>query len=338
MAKHKIVCVATWEPDSILFEEYLSGIDYDLTVHMYENDDKTIEAIKDANVIINMGVPMSREVMQTISKSEAIVSWGHGFDFIDDKAATEMGIMIVNITSAIEEVSNHAIVMVLGCAKQLTVLHERTKRGEWDDATSLDQGVRLGDIDGETLGLVGFGNIARATARKAKVFGLDIIAYDPYVQPWISKEYRVEMVKTMEELASRSDYVSMHLPLKKATHHIIGDKFFESMKPTAYLINTCRGPTVNEKALITALQNKEIAGAALDVFEEEPTPKDNPLLKMENVMVTPHTAGTSVSYEAGVYKLISQETARLLKGMWPMSVVNPSVLSKLPPRLPAADV
>ena len=336
MARQKIACIAAWEPDRELLEEQLSGLDYQMDIHICESEGETIEAIKGADLIINIGVPMSRKVMQQIDKAESIVSWGHGFDYIDDNAATDQGVMVVNTSSAIEEVSNHAIVMVLACAKQLTVLNERTKRGEW--SPEFDQGLRLGNIDEETLGLVGLGNIARATARKAKVFGMEVIAYDPYVQPWLWTEYRVELVRSLDELARRSDYVSIHVPLNEATRKIVSDAFFKAMKPTAYLINTCRGPTVDEQALIRALQAGEIAGAALDVFEQEPTPPDNPLLKMDNVIVTPHTAGASEKYAAGVHVLIGQETARILRGTWPMSIVNPAVRAKLPARPPASNV
>ena len=135
----------------------------------------------------------------------------------------------------------------------------------------------MGPIDGQTLGLIGLGNIARATARKAKVFGLEVIAYDPFVEPWIAREYRVELVSGMEELARRSDYVSVHVPLNPETRGLVGESFFRAMKPTAFIINTCRGGTVDEQALVEALRNGELAGAGLDVFETEPTPKDNPL-------------------------------------------------------------
>ncbi len=140
---------------------------------------------------------------------------------------------------------------------------------------------------------------------------------------------------SMEELARRSDFVSMHTPLNDETRKLVGEAFFKAMKPTAYVINTCRGPTVDEAALIKALEAGELAGAGLDVFEVEPTPADNPLLKMDNVMVTPHSAGTSSRSRLASQVQIGQETARLIQGTWPMSIVNPSVLAKLPMR-PAA--
>jgi len=187
----------------------------------------------------------------------------------------------------------------------------------------------LPPIDGQTLGLVGLGDIARATARKAQVFGLEIISYDPYVTPWDAKEYKVELVASLDDLARRSDFVSVHVPLNDETRKLLGAPFFKAMKPTAYFINTCRGPAVDEQALIQALQNGELAGAGLDVFEQEPTPSDNPLLKMDNVIVTPHSAGGSEASRVAAPTQIGQEAARILKGTWPMSLVNPEVRASI---------
>ena len=122
---------------------------------------------------------------------------------------------------------------------------------------------------------------------------MDVIAYDPYLPPWIAREYRVRLVGSLEELARDSDFVSVHTPLNRQTEKLLGESFFKAMKQTAYFVNTCRGPVVDEAALIKALDGGEIAGAGLDVFEEEPTSPDNPLLKMDNVIATPHSAGSS---------------------------------------------
>ena len=211
------------------------------------------------------------------------------------------------------------------------------RAGRWGGDTRTDIGS-MGAIDGQTLGLIGLGNIARATARKAKVFGLEVIAYDPFIEPWTAKEYRVELVSSLEELARRSDYVSVHLPLNPHTRKLVGESFFKAMKPTAFIINTCRGPTIDEQALIKALQSGELAGAGLDVFEVEPTPADNPLLSMDNVRVTPHSAGGSVASRDAAPIQIGQEAARILNGRWPMSLVNPEVRAQIPTRAPATSV
>jgi D-3-phosphoglycerate dehydrogenase len=321
--------ISRMDPNTEIIEQQLTGLEYELDTYVCRSPGEAIEAIQGADVIINQGVPMPREVIREIDKAQAIVSFGHGFNHIDHKTATDHGVMVVNCAGfCTEEVSNHAIMLLLACAKKLTILNNLVKAGKWD-AQLRQVMLPMVPIDGQTLGLVAFGNIARATARKASVFGLDVIAYDPYVQPWIAKEYRVELVPTLDELARRSDFVSIHTPLNDETRQLIGAAFFKAMKPTAYFINTCRGPTVDETALIKALQDGEIAGAGLDVFEVEPTPADNPLLKMDNVIVTPHSAGTSSRSRIAAQVQIGQETARLLKGTWPMSVVNPDVRAKL---------
>ena len=337
MAKHKIAFVTSGQANTDLVEQGLSGLDYELDVHVCKSDGETIEAIKGADVIVNQGVPMPREVIQEIQGAQAIVSFGHGFDRIDHSTATERNVMVVNTAGfCTEEVSNHAIMLLLSCAKKVTILNDMVKKGQWGPETRARMSP-MPNIDGQTLGLVGFGNIARATGRKAKVFGLEVIAYDPYVQPWISKEYKVEVVSSLDELAQRSDYVSDHVPLNDETRKLLGASFFKAMKPTAYFINTCRGPTVDEQALIKALQGGELAGAGLDVFEQEPTPADNPLLKMDNVIVTPHSAGQSSNSGVAAQIQIGQETARILSGRWPMSLVNPEVRADIAVRNPALN-
>ena len=338
MAKQKVAYISSTEPDTSIFEQQLEGLDYEMDVYVCKSEGEVIEAIKGADVIVSHAVPMPRAVIQEIDTAQAIVSLGHGFDRIDHHAATDKSVMVVNAAGfCTEEVANHAIMLLLACAKKVAILNERIKAGQWGPELRA-QLYPMAPIDGQTLGLISFGNIARATARRAQVFGLDVIAYDPYVPSWIAKEYRVELVSSMEELARRSDFVSAHVPLNKETEKMIDASFFKAMKPTAYFINTCRGRTVDEQALIKALQSGEIAGAGLDVFEQEPTPTDNPLLKMDNVIVTPHSAGTSDASRVNGLTRIGQETANLLNGRLPMSLVNPEVRTRIDARPAAVNV
>ena len=261
MATQKISFVSRSEPDVTPVEEQLVGIDYEMEVSVCKSDGETIEAVKGADLVINQGVPMPRAVIEELDRAWAIVSFGHGFDRIDDDAATEKSVMVVNTAGfCSEEVSNHAIMLLLACAKKLTILNDVVKRGGWSGDTRNEIGT-MGPIDGQTLGLIGLGNIARATARKAKVFGLEVIAYDPFVEPWIAREYRIELVSGMEELARRSDYVSVHVPLNPQTRGLVGESFFRAMKPTAFIINTCRGGTIDEQALVAALRNWRACGS-----------------------------------------------------------------------------
>ena len=337
MTKHKIAFAAAASADTSAVEAELEGLDYELSFHVCGSTGETIEAVKGADVLIAWGPAMPREVIESIDTAQAIVSFGHGFDKIDHEAAAERGIMVANTAGFVsEEVADHAIMLLLACARKLVVLDRSARRGDWwgHALTDLLPMPRLYD---QVLGLVGLGSIGRGTAMRARPFGLEVIAYDRYVQPWLAREARVELVDSLEELASRSDFISMHTPLNDETRHLVGESFFEAMKPTAYFINTSRGGTVDEKALIDALRNGEIAGAGLDVFEEEPAGGDNPLFAMDNVTVTPHSAGLSSESFGNAARQVGQETARILRGSLPMSLVNPEVLARIPERPPATN-
>jgi D-3-phosphoglycerate dehydrogenase len=185
-------------------------------------------------------------------------------------------------------------------------------------------GPRTGAVHGETVGIVGLGNIGSAFARRIAAFEAKVIACDPHVDDRRFKELGVERV-TLEALAERADYVSVHTLLNAETRHLIGEAFFRRMKPTAILINTSRGPVVDEQALTRALQDKRLAGAALDVWETEPIGADNPLLKMDNVIATPHAAYFSSAAVAQVPRRCGEEVARVLTGRRPLNVVNPEI-------------
>lgn len=332
MPNKKIALISNEGPDTTLIEEGLQGLNYDLEVSICHSEGETIEAIKGVDIIINLQVPMPETVIDEIDTANAIIVGSHGFNHIDHDAATSNGVMLVNSAGfCTEEVSNHTIAFLLACAKSLVQLDKHVRTGNWRDSGM----PVLPPIDGQTFGIVGMGNIGRATARKAQVFGLNVISYDPYLPPWIAKEYRVEMVTSLEEVASRSDYVSVLVPLNKETKGMIDNRFFDSMKSTAYFINTCRGQTVDEASLIKTLEQRRIAGAAIDVFEQEPPEPDNPLFKLDNVIVTPHSAGTSTMSSSASLTRVGQETARILQETWPMSLVNSEVRSRIETRSPA---
>jgi phosphoglycerate dehydrogenase-like enzyme len=183
-------------------------------------------------------------------------------------------------------------------------------------------------ILGETVGIVGFGWIGRALARKCKALGMNVLVHDPYVGRWLAVEYGIRLV-SKQELLESADYVSMHVPHLPGTHHWIDAGALQSMKSTAYLVNTARGPVVDELALIAALRTGEIAGAGIDVFEEEPPSPNNPLLSMDNVICTPHIAGSSEIGWATIRRRAGEEAARLLRGQRPEVVVNPEVLGRI---------
>lgn len=305
----------------------LAKVNAELVEADWATEDNIIEATKDADAILTDATPVTRRVMDSLLKCKVIVCYGIGYDTIDVDAATDNGILVVNIPDfCLEEVSNHAIALLLACAKKLVFLNNGTKQGRWVECKRAQ--APMGSIYGQTLGVVGCGNIGRMTAGKAKCFGLRILGYDPYVDKSLAREHGITLVN-LPELLKESDYISVHALLDKETWHLIGEKEFRQMKPTAYLINTSRGSVVDEAALIKALQEKRIAGAGLDVFEKEPIDPDNPLLKLGNVVITPHAAFYSDAAFKRLRISVGQEAARVLSGRWPKNMVNKTVKPKV---------
>ena len=337
MARHRLVIISKNTLDASPVEVELAGMDYGIRSLVCRDAEETIRAVKGSDLIIDVGVPLPGAVIQKIDRARGIVSLGHAYDQIDCEAATRKGIMVVNTPGfCTEEVSNHTVMLLLACARQLVRLDRLVRARRWQDG-ALAELPPIPPIEGQVLGLVGFGVIGRAVARKARALSLSVIVHDPYLPPWIAQEYRVELVADLEKLAARSDFVSLHVPLNDRTREMVGKSFLQTMKPTAFLINTGRGQTLDEAALATALKEGWIAGAGLDVFHQEPLPVDSPLLDLDNVILTPHTAGLSEQVLGRGFQILGQEAARILKGAWPMSLVNPEVRYRLDPRLPAGD-
>ena len=307
--------------------EELAKVDAELVVTECATEDEIIEAAKDADAILTVRAHMTRRIMEALPKCRVIVRYGIGFDTIDVGAATDNGILVVNIPDfCLEEVSNHAMILLLDCAKKVVALGGMAKQGQWAETRRVM--IPMGSIYGQTLGLVGCGKIGRMTAKKAQCFGLRVLGYDPYVDDPMANECGITLVSLLE-LLRESDYVSIHTPLNEETRHMIGEKEFRQMKPSAYLINTARGAVVDEAALIKALQEEWIAGAGLDVFEKEPVDPNSPLLKMNNVVITPHSASYSDASFRRLRTRVGQEAARVLSGRWPKNVVNGTVKPKI---------
>lgn len=305
----------------------LSGVNAEL-VHvdcMTEND--IIEAAADADAILSIFSRMTRRVLESLPKLKVVVRYGIGYDNIDVAAATDNGVLVVNIPDfCLEEVSDHAMALILACARQLVRANSGTRQGRWRESQlALSTAAPLYE---QTLGLVGCGNIGRLTAKKAQCFGLKTVGYDPYADKSLLSEFGITLM-SLPELLKESDYVSLHTPLNEGTRHLIGRDELKQMRPTAYLINTARGSVIDEPALIQTLQEKWIAGAGLDVFEKEPIDSGNPLLEMDNVIITPHCASSSSSAIKRLRTNVAREAARVLSGSWPRNVVNKTVKPKV---------
>ena len=314
-------------PTEIEVEE-LAKVNAELVDVECDTEDEIIEAARDADAFLLVFAPMTRRVLKALPNLKVIVRYGIGYDTVDVDAATDNGVLLVNIPDfCLEEVANHAIALILALGGKLLLLNEDTKKGHWAEAQQARASV--GAPYEQTLGLVGCGKIGRTAARKAQRFGFRILGYDPYVDKSLAEEYGITLV-SLPELLKESDFVSIHTFLNKETRHLIGEKELRQMNPAAYLINTARGAVVDEAALITALQEKWIAGAGLDVFENEPIDPDSPLLKMDNVVVSPHCASHSDASIKQLKRRVGQEAARVLSGHWPQNVVNKAVKPKVP--------
>ena len=292
-------------------------------------EDEVIEAAKDADIILTSQVPFTRRVIEALPKCKVIIRTGVGYDEIDVDAATDNSIIVANFPSpdwCVEEMSNHAIVLLLACAKNLVLLNNAVKQGRW--GKNMPAIKQMVPVHGQTLGVIGCGSIGRMIAQKAQCFSLRVLGYDPYVDKSLAKEYGITLV-SLPRLLKEADFVSVSALLNKETWHLMGEKEFKQMKPTAYFINAARGPIVDEPALIKALQEKWIAGAGLDVFEKEPLDSDSPLLKMDNVVVTPHTGSGSDTAPKQARIVMMRELSRVLSGQWPTTVVNKSVKPKV---------
>ena len=321
-----VVHIDAKESSLELERKALAGIDCEIVSVAASSEGEIIEAVKDATVILNDHSPVTQATIDQLTNCKLIIRYGHGYDTVDVDACTEAGIIVTNIAgSTSEEVSNHALSLLMASARELKRLDLATTSGRWAEVYSRSI---LNRIYGETVGIVGFGWIGRAMARKCNALGMKVLINDPYVGEHLATEYGVEFV-SKNELLERSDYVTLHIPHPDGTHHFIDADALDRMKTSAYLINTARGPVVDEIALVTAVQSEQIAGAGIDVYEEEPLSPDNPILKMENVICTPHVAGSSELGWETIRRRAGEEAARVLRGERPTVVVNPEVLGRI---------
>ena len=287
-----------------------------------------VAALRTADAVINTAAPLTSAIIAAMERCRVIVRTGVGVDNVDLAAATEAGIVVANVPDAtVEEVSNHALALILVCSRKIGRLDRALRAGVWDRRLF----APMGTLYGETLGLVGFGRIARALARKAQALDMRVVATDPLVPATDMAAARVGSV-TIEELLTRSDFISLHAPLTIGTRHLLGAAELARMKPTAFVVNTARGALIDQAALVDALRGGRIAGAGLDVFEQEPLPKNDPLLTFENVVLTPHAAAFSDAGVREIRRRAGEAAADVLLGFWPRGLANRGVRPREPLR------
>jgi D-3-phosphoglycerate dehydrogenase len=326
LAKFKIVTTGPGNTDHSLEMETLAGVGAEI-VEITGSEADFIKAAADADAIYAKGRPRIPAAAIQASKKLKVVSIGSvGVDSIDVAAATALGIPVTNCPDTfIEEVADHAMTLILATWRRLVVQDQMVRKGDWAKARPmLYQFPRL---MGMTLGFISFGHVARAVSKRAAPFGFQMLAYDPYIEELVMSDYGVQPV-SYNELLERSDIVSMHAPGTKDAHHLMKEQHFRKMKKTALFVNTGRGATVDEAAMIKALQEGWIAGAGLDVMEVEPIGNNNPMLGMDNVILTAHVASASSRFEVARKRRAGAELALVLSGKWPRACVNPTVLEK----------
>jgi D-3-phosphoglycerate dehydrogenase len=306
--------------------EPLAGIDAEI-VEGPATEDGFIAFAQDADAVYAKGMKFTKKVVDGLPKKcRAIVLGSVGVDSVDIVAATARGMPVTNCPDTfIEEVADHAMMLLLSTFRRTIEQDRMVREGRWREGRPAL--LQIPRLMGQTLGLIAFGHVARAVAKRAKPFGLRVIAYDPFIEELVMVEHGV-LPATLEEVLSQSDFVSMHAPATPEAEGMLMEKHFKLMKKTAIFINTGRGPTVQEAGLIKALEEKWIAYAGLDVLETEPVGHNNPLLKMDNVILSAHTASASARFDPARKRHVGRELGLILSGKWPMSCVNPAVLMK----------
>ncbi|MDM5222637.1 C-terminal binding protein [Peribacillus sp. NJ11] len=307
------ILLTDYEFEHLKYEEDVfqeSGLDFDFIKAQCKTEEEVIELAKDADAILNQYAPVSRRVIASLENAKIISRYGVGVNTIDLDAAKEKGITVANVPDyGMEEVSNHALALLLSWARKVTLLNNEVKRGNWD----FKVGVPIHRFNEQTVGVLGFGRIPRRFIEKVKPLGFKTAAYDPFVS---SAEMAAVGVQKMDldEIIREADYLSVHVPLIDDTFHLINEERLKQMKRNAVIINTARGPIIDETALSDALERGVIAGAALDVTENEPVRFDSPLLTMDNVIITPHSAWYSEEAMVELRQKAARNIVQVLKG------------------------
>ncbi|MYC95925.1 MAG: C-terminal binding protein [Caldilineaceae bacterium SB0661_bin_32] len=303
--------------------ETMASHDIEFVFQECETRAQLAATAEDADVVWIFGGShiVTAENVPDLRKCGALIRTGSGTDNIPIEAATAHGIIVANTPEAFNDgVSDHTIALLLAVVRQIALQDRNVRAGTWDRYA----GFPGWHLQGQTLGLIGFGHIARLVTRKLSGFEMKVLAHDPFVSAELMADHGVQAA-SMEQVLSDSDFVSLHCPLLDETHKLIGERELRLMRPQAILINTSRGPVVDEVALFRALTEGWIAAAGLDVLEQEPPNRDNPLFRLDNVVFTPHIAGYSDESLDNSWRFSVETILDLAQGRWPRSYVNPGV-------------
>jgi D-3-phosphoglycerate dehydrogenase len=303
----------------------LSKVGAQLRLAEQPTPEAILQVAKDADGLMATYAKITPEIIRQMSRCRIISRFGIGVDNVDIPAATERGIVVTKVPDyCIDEVSDHTMALLLAAVRKIPFANSMVHAGKWE----MPAVVPIHRLRGTVLGLMGFGRIPQLVAPKAQAFGIRVVSFDPYVPKSVFEQARVESVE-FGELLKISDYISIHSPLLPETQGLFNASAFRQMKPGAYLINTARGPIVDEAALAEALDKGQIAGAALDVMPKEP-PSGSPLFGRRNVIITPHTSFYSEESLVDLQTKAAEEVVRVLRGEAPKNAVNPEALKAKP--------
>jgi D-3-phosphoglycerate dehydrogenase len=303
--------------------QVLSRVGAELKLAEGSTPEAVLRVARGADALLVTYAKITGEMVRQMTRCRIISRFGIGVDNVDIAAATDRGIVVTKVPDyCIDEVSDHAMALLLAAVRKIPLANSMVHSGRWE----MSAVVPIHRLRGSVLGLVGFGRIPQLVAPKAKAFGMRVVANDPYIPQSVFAQAGVEAV-AFAELVKISDYISIHSPLLPETQNLFSTEVFRQMKPTAYLINTARGPIVDEAALAKALDAGQLAGAALDVMPQEP-PSGSPLFGRPNVIITPHTSFYSEESLVDLQTKAAEEVVRVLTGQAPRNPVNPEALER----------
>ncbi len=320
--KYKIIFTDYSFSDIEIERQVLEELDCEIVELQTKDEEKLYKQCKDADALIVETAQVNKKILDNMSKCKVISRYGIGVDSIDIEAASKKGIKVCNVSDyCLDEVADHSLALILSLGRKIIRLNDSVKTGAWD---AVPLAKPLYNFKKSVLGIIGFGKIPQNLYPKVLPLFKDILVYDPYIGDDLIRKYNLHTA-TLYEIVRSSDFISIYCPLTEDTYHMFDQREFQLMKPMSFIINTSRGSIINTKALYSAIINKQIAGAGLDVLEEEPPGMENELLKLDNVIITPHAAYYSESSLEDLKYKAALNVLKILKGDKPVNVINAEV-------------
>jgi D-3-phosphoglycerate dehydrogenase len=310
------------------FEKRAKELDLTVVSVRSEEEGDLLEVLRDAVAVVDIARPIRADLIDAMERCRLILTLSVGYDCVDVARATERGIPVCNTPAyCTDEVANHAVTLVLALARKIEIIVPKSREAYWEYTYTKP----IYNFRDKNFGIVGLGRIGRTTVPKARGFGMRVMAYDPYVDDDVFAMLGVERKYELSDLLREADYLTIHAPLTPETRFMLDEEALGLMKARSVIVNTARGHIIDEVALYRALKDGKIAGAGLDVLQQEPPARDNPLLGLENTIVTPHIAWYSEESFIRDMEQGMDELIRVLKGKRPRYIVNPKIFGKKTP-------